>query len=61
MKFPNEIWSPNQKEEKGLGDPNYAGMDRVSEELMKLGVTNWWMVAKNRVVEESPLGSRGRN
>ena len=44
---------------KTVQRPKLRQMDDVVEDLSKLGIQRWWMIARDRIIEEISTGSRG--
>jgi hypothetical protein len=42
-----------------VGRPKLRWMGGVAEDLRKLGIEKWWIVIRNRVMEQSFTASRG--
>jgi len=42
-----------------IGRPELKWMGDVAEDLRKLGIEKWWIVTRERVMEESSTASRG--
>jgi hypothetical protein len=42
-----------------VGRPKLRWMGGVAEDLRKLGIEIWWIVTRERVMEESSTASRG--